>query len=669
MKYNELMADEQVDKSAYHTRLLQKAAVEFKAAYDYVDNKRTQWETRLRLYSNQMKGIDTVGDPLLYSTIQTVVASLYDDKLSAHNIPSRDEDSDKAEMVNNLCSNDYYLMNRNQMDYYWDWNACFYGFAPLLLQKWDKKKNCPIPELMDPMTFLFDPEAVLVNPEFGKPGLRFFGRQLYKDLSSLRSHQKKKKEKPEKGETQAHEDMENMSGSYFNVDWEPVEANGMGQKVSEVKQARANVQNLNYTRTQSSTGAQMQCLVTEWWTLHTDDDGVTKKMYFEIKGNIADGIDKCCIIRCEELPKQFQEEWPLINRVLSPVPEQFIGISIPDLVEDKQRYRSKILNLTLLSQQYAAHGMYMIDRSRVDMEAIGTPRPNKLIGVDGPTTGAIEMVPREGARQDSQWVMSYLDQLTQQATATPAIQQGMTPDTSRSATELATQRMNIDKRYSLSAKIFGWSEREFWQQWYRCYDCYFIDAKPKIIRVEGPIDTLFDELRREDFIMDDAPEFRVESAVMSEIERQQKLQNLTNFLMTAGPNPRVNQDGVLDEMARLTGLDMSQRYAIVPKTPDQLIAEGNNDMILEGKMPRIDIKDNHMVCIMTAAKLPESKIRDLYIKRHKEAMLMIRENPEIMPAPGAVNPANPMEPNPALAPVGDGASQPKVDYKTPNFQF
>jgi hypothetical protein len=390
-------------------------------------------------------------------------------------------------------------------------------------------------------------------------------------------------------------------------------------------------------------------------------------MYIEIKGNIADGIDGCCVIRCEEIA--FQDSWPLINRVLSPIPEQFIGISIPDLVEDKQRYRSKILNLTLLSQQYAAHGMYLIDRQRVDMEAIGTPRPNKLIGVDGDVNGAIQAVPREGARSDSQWVMSYLDQIAQTATATPAIQQGMTPDKSRSATELATQRMNIDKRYSLSAKIFGWSEREFWEQWYRCYDYYFADAKPKIIRVEGPIDMLFDELVRSDFICKDAPEFRVESAVMSEIERQQKLQNLSNFMMTAAQNPRINQDGVLDEMARLTGLDISQRLAIVPKSPDQMIAESNNDMILEGKMPRVDIKDNHMVCIMTAAKLPESEIRDKYIKRHKEAMLLIRENPEIMPAPGMVDPANPMAPNPELAPVGNGASQPKVEYSTPNFQF
>lgn len=654
MKYKKLIVDGQGKKSAYHTGLLQQAAVEFKAAYEYIENRRQQYEVNMRLYNNQMKGKDTVGDPLIYTTIQTIVAALYDDKLGVKNLPAREEDVDKAEQIDNICSNDYYVMRRGEMDYSWIHNAAFYGFSPVLLQKWDKKKNCPVPELMDPMTFYFDPSGVLVNPAFGKAGLRYFGRQMYKSLRDLKKNGLKKDDK-------------DMTGKYFNTDWTYSAATGMGQIVNEVRQARASVQNLNYTRTQTSVGASEETLVTEWWTFWTDNDtGVTKRMYLEIKGNISEGADSCCVIRCEELP--FQDHWPLINRVLSPVPDQFIGVSIPDLMADKQRYRAKLLNLTLLSTQYATYGMHLVDRNRIDMEQVGTPRPNKLIGVDGDVNGAFQQVQMQGARQDVQWVMSYLDQAAQQASATPAIQQGMTPDKSRSATELATQRMNIDKRYSLSAKILGWSEREFWEQWYRCYHYYFVDAKPKIIRVEGPIQSLFDSLVREDFIMKDAPEFRIESAVLSEIQRTTSLQNLSNMAQLIMQNPNANMDYFNNEMARLSGLSLEQRLQLIPKTPDQLLAEKNNDLILEGKKPVIKITDNHMLCITVAAKLPEGKIRDWYIERHTDAMLMIKENPEIMPAPSAVNIGNPNQPNPELAAVGAGqASQPNLQYKNPNF--
>lgn len=627
----ELKADHYSDE---HKNLLSRVSKEFRKSYEYLQGVFDEWEKRQKLRNNQMKDKLSVSVPMIWTTMNTVVASLYDDKLAVKHIPYSESGAQRAENLDILALNDYRVMDKAMMDYFWIDNAAFYGYSPLLMQGWDADKKVPLMELMDPMTFFYDPLAVFVNPQFGKPGLRFFGRQRYKSLDALKNDKR-----------------------YMNIDKAISFLNfgggAEGVRVQEAKKSRDEAMNQIFdTSSVNLGGPQGNALVTEWWTFND----LGERVYIEVLGDAYRGLEKSCIIRMEKL--EFQNEWGLINRVLMPIHESFRGLSIPDLIEDKQRYTAKFLNLALKNAEFATYGMYMVNQKQLPLDQVGAPAPNKLIPVDGDPTNVMVPVAREGLRNEFQWVMNYMDATAQQATATPAVIQGMTPDNSRSATEIATQRMGVDRRYSLSAKILGWSEKQFYEQWYRCYDKFFPEGTgEKVIRLIGELGTTFQSLKRTDFMDKKQPEVYIESSVMSEIERTTKLQGMTNIIQVIAQDPNVNKRYMFRKLGKLNDLSTEEINMLVPPTPEELHARGENDLILDGKTPKIDMMDDHLTHIELHAQLPESKIRDAHISAHKKAMLLARQNPEIMPAPNAVNPANAMEANPELAAMAGAGVQ------------
>ena len=73
---------EEKEEKEDHKELLAQIDVEYEVARRYLKPKWDKWAARLRLYNNQRKDDDTIGDPLLFTIHQTVLASLYDDKLT-----------------------------------------------------------------------------------------------------------------------------------------------------------------------------------------------------------------------------------------------------------------------------------------------------------------------------------------------------------------------------------------------------------------------------------------------------------------------------------------------------------------------------------------------------------------------------------------------------------
>lgn len=93
------------------------------------------------------------------------------------------------------------------------------------------------------------------------------------------------------------------------------------------------------------------------------------------------------------------------------------------------------------------------------------------------------------------FILDFLDASGQRALATPEIQQGQVTNERRTATELELIASKVDTRYSLTAKVFGWSEKKFWRQWYKIYDEYYSkDLDKKIARIEGAFGTKWKEI-------------------------------------------------------------------------------------------------------------------------------------------------------------------------------
>src|SRR3990167_3931565 len=126
---------------------------EYQLAFSFNEAKRKTWLTRLKLYNNQKRDADKVGDPLMFTIFNTIHAALWDDRLMV-NWEGRggQGDEDVEENLNSLSDYDYDIMGKAEIDYEWNWDAEFFGRGLCLLMDFDREKGvqAPIPEVIDP---------------------------------------------------------------------------------------------------------------------------------------------------------------------------------------------------------------------------------------------------------------------------------------------------------------------------------------------------------------------------------------------------------------------------------------------------------------------------------------------------------------------------------------
>ncbi len=101
--------------------------------------------TFLKLYINQRKNPKKVGDTLMFSTHQTILASLYKDRLDAEWMWREEEDEDRAEQINALWEFDYDEMDKPRHDYGKYWDATFFGISVEDWSHFDRDTLTPIP--------------------------------------------------------------------------------------------------------------------------------------------------------------------------------------------------------------------------------------------------------------------------------------------------------------------------------------------------------------------------------------------------------------------------------------------------------------------------------------------------------------------------------------------
>ena len=108
---------------------------------------------------------------------------------------------------------------------------------------------------------------------------------------------------------------------------------------------------------------------------------------------------------------------PIIDRSLYPT-RDWDGVSVCDLVEDKQRAKAKLINLGIKVAEAGLYPMYLFDNNRIKNRADLNYEQNKFISVSGDPTGAVQIMPRDQVKQDVGFILNTIDTAAQKATAT-----------------------------------------------------------------------------------------------------------------------------------------------------------------------------------------------------------------------------------------------------------
>jgi len=614
--------EEVINKEDY-TSLASQCKAEYNLAWKHQKPKKDEQEVRLKLYNNQKRDKSSVGDTTMFTIMQTVLASLYIDRLNAAFDGREDGDEETAENLTSMAEFDYDEMGKDQLDYDWDFDACFFGRGLMAMEEYERDPEnnvfVPMPEIIDPLLFLRDPLAVSVNGKGrgGKGEMRFGGYEIKMTKQDMLDHPHFFKDKLK------FEDMSFGSGSY-SIMRDAIEAR------DEAQGRQAPLKN----EAEKALGANAQYDVTVWYSYFKDSESSKPE-----KHKIYLINDRENVIGIEKIKRKRGKRtiWTLIDRPLYPSSHDWDGTSIPDLTEDKQRARAVAQNLGLKMMKADLYPMYVYDSNRIRNRNDLNFEFNKFVPADipegGTVTGAIQPIQKANPNMNLlDFIYTSLDASAQKATATPEIQQGAMSEQDRTLGELNIIASKVDTRYSLSAKIFGWSEKEFWGQWYSMYDENFsADIDEKVLRIVGAFGAKWRPLKRGDIIASIAPDISIESKTLSRAKQLEERQMLTQYLTLVFTDPTANRRYGLKELGRLSGLSKDQLDRLMPPTIDERIAEDQNDLLNQNKLVPVLPEDDHNVHLEIHMKAKDSDATYAHIETHKKALSIKKTNPELFP--------------------------------------
>ena len=375
---------------------------QYKKLTDQVKNEVTtsaafmspQWtrdNKRIKLFNNQKKKSTAVSDPMLFTHFQTVLAALYEDKLKVNFSPRTRGDIARSENLNPLYEFDAVDMDKANIDYKLDWNALFFGRSLCIMQQWDSEKLIPRPEVVNMLVWHRDPNATSVNGDSdGRGAMRFGGRPISKTLSDFEKDTNYKNIGELSDSTDAI-----LKEAQYQVD------NAQGyDSLGDVEG-----ENKNYT-------------IMEWWTKFSMKDENGKGVQKRVLVGYQNGL----IVRLTVLKDQ--KEWAIIDRTIYPDSLSWDGVSIADLVEDKQRANARILNATLFNVDSNTYSMGFYDATKVTKASHLNFGHNKRIPINGPVGDVYQPMKNAQIGQEVGFLMDKLRDLAQRATGATEIQQG-----------------------------------------------------------------------------------------------------------------------------------------------------------------------------------------------------------------------------------------------------
>lgn len=593
--------------------LQKQCEAEYQLAWKHQKPKKDEAEVRLRLYNNQKRDKKAVGDTTMFTIHQTVLASLYIDRLSASFLGREEGDEETGDNLDAMAKFDYEEMEKDILDYEWDWDTGFFGRGYVEMSEFERDKDngifIPLPYVIDPITLLRDPYATSVNGDRkGRGSARFLGGEI----------------------NMTRNDLEESPHIFDDVKFSELKfGSGTQSILKDAQSARIEAQGLQNVENQakeSVLGANAQYTITKWNT-HYEMGGKIKKVRVWLAN------DRTKVVGVEVLKHDY---WPIVDRVLYPTSHDWDGTSIPDLCEDKQRARAIAQNLGLNAMKADLYPMYIYDSNKITNRKDLSFNFNKFIPVDAKGEAlANALQPVVKARPNMgllDFIYNSLDVSAQKATATPEIQQGAMSETKRTLGELNLIASKVDTRYSLSAKVFGWSEKKFWKLWYQSYKDNFGDEiDEKILRIVGAFGAKWRPLSKKDIITRVDPDISIESQVVSRAKQLEERESLTSYFGLALQEPTSNRRWGLKKLARLNGLEKDEVDRLFPPTIDERIAEDQNDILNEDKLVAVLPEDDHNVHLEIHSKAKDTKAAQAHIETHKKALSIKKVKPELFP--------------------------------------
>src|SRR3990167_4439536 len=341
---------------------LQDISSKYQESFDFLQARKRRQVQQLVLLNNLNRSDQNISSTLLLSLFNRVLSSLYDDKMQVKFLPSQGILQEQLNSYNSLAQSDYLEMGKAKLDYDWCWDTLFFGRGYLETLRFNKKRKQMEPAVINPLMFGYDPYFENVQD------WRYYWKWVTKTKWELKKLIKA-------GVITGVKDVKEIPTGVDPYLWD------YKIKRDEAKKGVA-------PSTESMGGDVYQILEFYGYNDNGDksvvwiDKGFSK-ILFENKLDLQDGEQ---IVTPDGESIDTGSKWPIVVKEAFREPHSSISFSIADLLEDKHRAKSVLLNLAFIAAKDRANPIYGYNPDKVrDVTQFFNRQINQHIPMDDET--------------------------------------------------------------------------------------------------------------------------------------------------------------------------------------------------------------------------------------------------------------------------------------------
>ena len=567
-------------------------------SFNFLQARKRRQVRQLGLLNNLQRGDQNIASTLLLTLFNRVLSSLYDDKMQIKFLPSQGIEQEQLNSFNILSQSDYLEMGKPKLDYDWDWDTLAFGRGYCETYKFNKKRKIMEPCVINPLVFGYDPHFEDVQD------WRYYWKWITKSKVEIQRLIKN-------GTIDGIKKPDEIEAGIDPYLWNYKSIRDLAKKAIE---PAPNSHTDDVYQILEFYGYNENGNKTCYWL----DKGFTKILYQEkLDFNDLDYGDG-----------DKGSKWPIVVKECFREPHSSVSFGIFDLLEDKHRAKSVLLNLAYIAAKDKANPLYWYNDNVTDVTNFMSRQVNQHIKLEATAIGDNSVGPINTQEPMSPELLQFISLLTTEANEPVGTGQAQQPQQKRgqnTATESAIDQQLNDMSQSLQSKVMQFGESEFWSHWFHRYAKYGPDLKDKIaniVGVNGISSTLIDF---KDFNTDYPPGVLVYSAKEAEYKelvlRRDLMQLLPNIVQT------MDVDGIRNFYKHVFFPkflnDPSLIDIMFPKTLDELKANDENQQLIDDKYTPIQPQDNHTTHIYTHNMIPPGKrtwAMWFHIAEHEKAL-------------------------------------------------
>lgn len=605
-------------------------------SFYFLEPRKKRQVQQIVLLNNLQRGDQNIASTLLLTLFNRIMSNLYDDKMQVKFVPGEEMDQKKVASLNILAQNDYREMDMARLDYDWTWDTLFFGRGYMETLRFDTTRKIMKPHVINPLAFGYDP--FFADPQ----EWRYYWKWITKSSGEINKLIKAK-----------------IITSVKDAREIP---SGVDPYLWEYKVIRERAKFVTPQADDSYKGDVHQILEFFGYDAAGDKcvywiDRDFSKILYQAKLDLQDGED--FVGPGNEIVKT-GSKWPIVVKEAFREPHASVVFSVADLLEDKHRARSVLLNLAFLAAKDKANPLYQYNPDKVkDVTQLFSRQIYQHIPVED-VTNSIAPLNTDTAMDPS--LQAFMNMLNQEAAdpvgtgSAPELKQGG----KQTATEAAIQQQLNDLAQSLQSKVMQFGTAEFWSHWYQRYVRYTNDGDEKMATIVGVKGITFEKISLGEMKTKYPPGVLVFSAKEAEykelVERRDLMQMLPDFQATFTPDGMRNfHKYVL--LPKFQSLDPQTIDILLPDTIDELKAAQENELMGENEMPQVQPTDNHEQHLAVHAMSKNSWAKWTHIMWHEELLsqqkMQQMQQAQMQPQqPGqkpGQTPPEPNQPNPGVA--------------------